>query len=247
MSGHYYQKRRVALPLWKRALDIGCIIFALPAVLPVMAVIALAIRISSRGPILFRQERIGFLGKPFICLKFRTMRAEAETRSHEAYLEKLIQSAVPMDKLDGADGRIFPFGLFLRATGLDELPQLINVFMGQMSLVGPRPCIRYEYERFRPEHRARFNAFPGLTGLWQVSGKNRTTFQEMIDLDIAYSRNISPFNDLRILFLTFPVLFEQTRQAARRRTGRKAQHHCNSLQPVRAETHTNPKPVGSSL
>jgi hypothetical protein len=178
-----------------------------------------------------------------------------------------------MNKLDGADARIFPVGLLLRATGLDELPQLINVILGDMSLVGPRPCVRYEYERFRPEHCARFDAVPGLTGLWQVSGKNNTTFQEMIDLDIAYARHITRCNgameswsdgqtdatqhsttpplhhsgiplsafrfplflDLYILGKTLPVLFEQTRQVARRRTGKRAHTRANNsrgpLQP----------------
>ena len=244
MVDTYYQKRREALPLWKRALDLGCILLALPALLPVMAIIAMAIRISSRGPLLFRQERIGFLGRPFICLKFRTMRAEAETRSHEAHLDKLIKSSVPMNKLDGTDDRIFPVGLFLRATGLDELPQLINVLKGEMSIVGPRPSLRYEYERFSREHCARFNALPGLTGLWQVSGKNNTTFQEMIDLDITYGREISFWGDLRIVVRTFPVLLQQTRQIAHRKNKKNVRAR-GSLPPMHTETRRNPKPVGS--
>ena len=244
MVDTYDQRRKEALPHWKRALDLGCIVLALPALLPVMAIIALAIRISSRGPILFRQERIGFLGRPFTCLKFRTMQAEAETRSHQAHLDRLINSSAPMNKLDGMDNRIFPVGLFLRATGLDELPQLINVLYGEMSLVGPRPSLRYEYERFSPEHCARFNALPGLTGLWQVSGKNNTTFQEMIDLDVAYTRRISFRDDVRILALTFPVLFQQTRQIAHRKNNRN-EHARGSLPPMHTETRRNPKPVGS--
>jgi lipopolysaccharide/colanic/teichoic acid biosynthesis glycosyltransferase len=176
-----------------------------------MLVIAAIIRLCSPGPSLFRQERIGFKGRPFTCFKFRTMDVQAKTDSHEAHWDKLINGAVPMQKLDRqGDARIFPFGHWLRVSGLDELPQLFNVLGGEMSLVGPRPCIRYEYERYKPEHRERFATVPGLTGLWQVSGKNKTTFQEMIDLDIDYARNLSLARDLQILFRTFPVIFEQT-------------------------------------
>ena len=203
--------KRDSLPLWKRALDFICIFIALPAVALLMLVIAAVIRLCSPGPMLFRQERIGLKGRPFTCFKFRTMEVDAKTVSHEAHWDKLINSTVPMQKLDKeGDGRIFPFGRLLRVTGLDELPQLFNVLRGEMSLVGPRPCIRYEYDRYKPEHRARFDTVPGLTGLWQVSGKNKTTFQEMIDLDIEYARNLSLGRDLRILCRTFPVIFEQS-------------------------------------
>lgn len=183
-----------------------------------MLVISGIIRLCSPGPVLFRQERIGLKGRPFTCLKFRTMHVQAETQSHQAHLEKLMNSQAPMKKLDSeGDARIFTFGRILRASGLDELPQLINVMRGEMSLVGPRPCIRYEYERFKPEHRERFNTVPGLTGLWQVSGKNKTTFQEMIDLDIAYTRKLSFRRDVGILCRTLPVVFEQTFELAQRK------------------------------
>ena len=201
------------LPLWKRSLDVVCILFALPAALPLMALIALAIRMCSRGPVLFHQERIGLFGEPFVCLKFRTMKVEAETISHHAHMAKLIRRAVPMTKLDvSGDARVIPIGVCLRATGLDELPQLINVLKGEMSLIGPRPCIRYEYEKLRPQDRLRFNAVPGLTGLWQVSGKNGTSFQGMIDLDIEYTRNLSLASDLKILWRTWSVFINQARE-----------------------------------
>jgi exopolysaccharide production protein ExoY len=212
---------RGALPFWKRALDIACLCLAAPALVPLMASIALAIRLSSRGPVLFRQERIGLRGRPFTCFKFRTMRHAAETRSHEAYLQSLIGSNVPMKKLDGEDERVLRIGVLLRASGLDELPQVFNILRGEMSCVGPRPCIRYEYEKYLPEQRARFNAVPGLTGLWQVSGKNNTTFQQMIDFDIRYARNLSLRQDLSILFRTFPVLFQQTCEALHKKRSRK--------------------------
>lgn len=204
------------LPIWKRGLDFACILVALPAVLPLMALIAVAIRLCSKGPVLFRQERIGLLGQPFTCFKFRTMKVEAETRSHQDHLEKLINSTAPMTKLDGVDPRIIRIGHLLRASGMDELPQLLNVLKGEMSLVGPRPCIRYEYERFRPRDRERFNAVPGLTGLWQVSGKNSTTFQQMIDLDIEYTRTASFWVDVKILLRTFPMIFGQALKVAKR-------------------------------
>jgi len=203
------------LPRWKRALDLFCIAFAVPALLPLTVIIALAIKLCSRGPVLFRQERVGLFGQPFLCFKFRTMKPNAETRSHEVHLAKLMASGVPMTKLDTVrDNRVIPIGWFLRAMGLDELPQLINVLRGEMSLVGPRPCVRYEYEKFSAHDRQRCNAVPGLTGLWQVSGKNHTTFQRMIELDIAYTQNMSLLGDIKILLRTLSVVLEQTSEAA---------------------------------
>lgn len=115
-----------------------------------------------------------------------------------------------MTKLDArSDPRLVPLGALLRATGMDELPQLINVLRGDMSIVGPRPCIPYEYENYKPWQRRRFDAVPGLTGLWQVSGKNRTTFNEMVQLDIEYSKRVSLGLDLRIILKTLPALWEQ--------------------------------------
>jgi lipopolysaccharide/colanic/teichoic acid biosynthesis glycosyltransferase len=198
-------------------LDLFCLACFLPLGLPLCALITVLIKLCSHGPVLFSQERIGFFGQPFQCLKFRTMIANADTRSHEAHFEKLLRSSVPMTKLDALrDSRLIPLGWLLRATGLDELPQLWNVLRGEMTLVGPRPCLRYEFERFSIEERQRFNSVPGLTGLWQVSGKNKTTFQRMIELDIAYGKNMSLLCDIGILFRTGFVVLEQTAQAATR-------------------------------
>lgn len=208
------------LPLWKRALDVVCLLFLAPALVPIMAVVAVAIRLTSPGPVLFRQERIGLRGAPFIIFKFRTMEQCAETKSHQEYLATLIHSDVPMQKLDANDKRVSWIGAMLRASGLDELPQVFNVIRGEMSLVGPRPCIRYEYEQYLPEHRERLNAVPGLTGLWQVSGKNRTTFPEMVALDVRYAKNLSLRGDLGILLRTFPVLIQQVREALDRKRSR---------------------------
>ncbi len=219
---------RNPLPLWKRWLDLFCLLVLAPALLPVMATVALIIRLTSRGPILFRQERVGLNARPFVCYKFRTMRVAAETRSHQAHLEDLMKSGKPMEKLDVIDERITPGGLLLRASGLDELPQIFNIIKGEMSFVGPRPCVPYECQKFKPEHRARFNAVPGLTGLWQVSGKNNTTFQQMIELDIAYGRQLSVWGDVGILVRTFPVLFQQVNQMMRKKRARLKNNHNNN-------------------
>jgi lipopolysaccharide/colanic/teichoic acid biosynthesis glycosyltransferase len=186
------------------------IIMALPLLLPLAMLIGMLIRIVSAGPILFKQERIGYLGERFLCYKFRTMFVNSDVTVHQGHLNQLMNSDVPMMKMDShGDPRIIPFGRLLRASGLDELPQLINVLRGEMSLVGPRPCVSYEYEKYLPWQRERFNTVPGLTGLWQVSGKNRTTFTEMIQLDIKYARSKTIWLDLKIIFMTVPALMIQ--------------------------------------
>jgi lipopolysaccharide/colanic/teichoic acid biosynthesis glycosyltransferase len=173
--------------------------------------------------VFFRQRRVGYKGREFGCYKFRTMHVNAETASHRDHFCQLMESEVPMTKLDARnDPRLIPLGALLRATGLDELPQLINVVRGEMSLVGPRPCIAYEYERYQPWQRRRFDAVPGLTGLWQVSGKNQTTFNEMIRLDIEYSERASLWLDLQIILRTLPALWQQcleSRAQKRRQAG----------------------------
>ena len=205
-------------PLWKRVLDVGCILLALPVLLPLMIALAVLIKCVSRGPILFLQERVGYRGSRFICFKFRTMKMNADTGVHQQHLADLIRSNAPMVKMDAkGDPRLIPFGSLLRATGLDELPQLLNVLGGQMSLVGPRPCVPYEFEQYLPSQKRRFETLPGLTGLWQVSGKNKTTFCEMISLDIHYAENRSPWLDLKIISRTLPVLISQVREARAKR------------------------------
>jgi lipopolysaccharide/colanic/teichoic acid biosynthesis glycosyltransferase len=199
-----------ALPIWKRLLDLFIVALLFPFWLPIMTLSALWVAITSPGPVFYRQPRIGFKGRRFMLIKFRTMKVNAETHVHEAYLEHLIASDRPMIKLDATgDPRLILGGKFLRATGLDELPQIFNVLKGEMSLVGPRPCTVIEFERYAPEQRARANALPGLTGLWQVNGKNRTTFREMIEMDIFYSRNISLSLDLKIILRTPPAILGQ--------------------------------------
>jgi exopolysaccharide production protein ExoY len=203
-----------ALPKWKRLIDLLVVALLFPLWLPVMTLVALWVAITSPGPIFYRQPRIGFKGSRFMLIKFRTMKVNAETHVHEAYLEHLIVSDRPMIKLDATDPRLIPGGRFLRAIALDELPQIFNVLRGEMSLVGPRPCTVTEFERYAPEQRARVNALPGLTGLWQVNGKNKTTFREMIEMDIFYSRNISLSLDLKIILRTVPAIIGQLSDSA---------------------------------
>jgi lipopolysaccharide/colanic/teichoic acid biosynthesis glycosyltransferase len=211
------------VPHWKRVLDVLFVLMSLPLVVPLMLVIASVIRCVSAGPVLFRQERVGYLGKRFMCFKFRTMFVGVDAAVHQGHLCNLMASNTPMTKMDSTgDPRIIPFGLLLRSSGLDELPQLINVLRGEMSLVGPRPCLSYEYEKYLPWQKERFTTVPGLTGLWQVNGKNRTTFVEMIQLDIAYARSKTLWLDLKIILQTVPALIIQMLET--RRTKKTISH-----------------------
>jgi lipopolysaccharide/colanic/teichoic acid biosynthesis glycosyltransferase len=200
--------RRV--PDWKSGLDIICILLSLPVWLPLMILLMLVTRVASPGPIFYRQERVGLGGKHFFIWKFRTMKLSAETQTHESYFQKLMQTDCPMTKLDAyGDPRLAPFGRILRASGLDELPQVFNVLYGEMSLVGPRPCTPNEFADYEPWQRERVNGLPGLTGYWQVNGKNKTTFNEMITLDLFYLKNMSVLLDLKIMLKTCTVIVEQ--------------------------------------
>jgi len=219
------------IPSWKRLLDISLILLSMPLWLPVVLFLTLWIKCVSPGPIFFRQERIGYRGKRFMILKFRTMKVNVETQSHERYLDQLIHANRPMTKLDASgDPRIIAGGRILRAMGLDELPQLFNVFRGEMSLVGPRPCTPHEFGRYKVWQQERVNAPPGLTGYWQVNGKNKTTFTEMINMDIFYTKNMSLWLDLTIMVKTFPAVLAQvieTRIAARVRMRTSAEAGSN--------------------
>jgi lipopolysaccharide/colanic/teichoic acid biosynthesis glycosyltransferase len=208
-----------ALPAWKRALDLTLILIASPGLLLIGVAVAVLIKAGSRGPVFFRQGRVGYKGREFVLFKFRTMAVGAETDTHRLYAQKLMNAETPMTKLDAKkDPRVIPFGGLLRATGLDELPQFLNVLRAEMSIVGPRPCLPYEYELYEPRQRRRFDAVPGLTGLWQVSGKNRTTFNQMIQFDIEYSERRSLGLDLKIILLTLPALWTQCRDMKARKT-----------------------------
>jgi lipopolysaccharide/colanic/teichoic acid biosynthesis glycosyltransferase len=200
-------------PALKRPFDLVVAGLLLAVLSPLLLVIALLVCLTSRGPILFRQERVGEGGRRFRMLKFRSMSADAPTDPHRDYAVAYIQGLAPqlaseqglLYKL-ASDPRVTPVGRILRKLSLDELPQLWNVVRGEMSLVGPRPPLPYEVELYQPAHRARLEATPGMTGLWQVSGRNRTTFEEMVALDLEYIERCSLAFDLRILARTIPVV-----------------------------------------
>jgi lipopolysaccharide/colanic/teichoic acid biosynthesis glycosyltransferase len=195
------------IPRWKRVLDVTCVLASLPVLIPVGIIIALFIKIVSPGPAFFRQQRVGYYGRRFMCLKFRTMKVNADTSVHQAHLKDLVTGNGPTRKLDcSGDSRLVRGGLLLRSLGADELPQLINVLRGEMSLVGPRPCTPFEFELFSARHKRRCQAPPGLTGLWQISGKNKTTFEEMMNLDLGYVERCSLWLDLKVILLTLPAI-----------------------------------------
>ena len=210
------------IPAWKHSLDLILIFLTMPLWLSAMAVVSLWIRIASPGPLLYRQERIGYWGRRFMILKFRTMHVNSETLSHEDYFAKLMQSNCPMTKLDVCgDARLVRGGRILRALGLDELPQLFNVIRSEMSLVGPRPCTPQEFDRYRPEQKLRVNAPPGLTGYWQVNGKNKTSFSQMISMDIYYGQHMSVLMDMGIILKTLPAIGSQVCESVSRKTSAK--------------------------
>ena len=206
LGSHFLQP----IPFWKRAIDVLGSLAAMILLSPLALMVALLIMIVSPGPLFFRQERVGYLGRRFTLWKFRTMHVNADTSVHQKHLRELMASGKEMTKLDNdKDPRIIPFGSILRATGLDELPQLVNVLLGEMSLVGPRPCLSYEASAFLPWQMRRFDAVPGLTGLWQVSGKNRTTFREMMALDVRYAKRPALPLDVMIFLKTVPAIVRQ--------------------------------------
>lgn len=204
-----YGASHCTFPRWKRICDLLLIGATAIIWLPLMVVIMYGIKIVAPGPIFYRQRRIGLRGRPFLIYKFRSMKVNAETQSHEQYLERLIREETPMTKLDASDKRLIPLGHLLRASGLDELPQIFNVLRGEMSLVGPRPCTDLEFSCYQPWQKGRVDAPPGITGYWQVNGKNETTFNEMIAMDIHYARNMSLWLDLWIITKTLPVIVLQ--------------------------------------
>jgi lipopolysaccharide/colanic/teichoic acid biosynthesis glycosyltransferase len=203
VSGELPAARACRVPGWKSSLDLIWILLSLPIWLPLMLLLMLLTRIASPGPVFYRQKRVGLGGRHFFIWKFRTMKLSSETQTHERYLENLMRVDCPMTKLDAyGDPRLAPFGRVLRASGLDELPQIFNVLHGEMSLVGPRPCTPNEFAHYEPWQRQRVNCLPGLTGYWQVNGKNKTTFREMIAMDLFYLKNMSILLDLKIMLKT---------------------------------------------
>lgn len=199
--------RRIA---WELILDYGISALALLLLMPLILTVIVLIKLVSPGPVLFKQSRVGFGGRSFMIYKFRTMHVNANTENHEAHTANLIRSNQPMIKMDTrGDKRIIPFGPLLRALAIDELPQLINVLRGEMSIVGPRPCLSSEFAEYSAKDKKRLGTLPGLTGFWQVSGKNRLTFEQMIDCDIQYILRKSCRLYLCIVLKTPFVLLQQ--------------------------------------
>jgi len=198
-----------AWPAAKRTLDFVLALVGVIAFAPVMLVVAALIKLDTRGPVLFRQRRYGLHQKTFTVLKFRTMATGASEDAHRLYIAELAAAAetgTGLKKLT-SDARVTRVGAFLRKSSLDELPQLFNVLTGRMSLVGPRPAIEYELEHYDFAHYARFDVKPGLTGLWQVSGRSRLGFTEMLALDAEYARSTGLLTDAKILLRTPVEIF----------------------------------------
>ena len=198
--------------LVKRAIDVVGSSVMLVAMAPALVFIAAAIKLTSKGPILFKQERLGRFGKIFNCLKFRTMYTDNDPKVHREFVQRFIAGAKGAENENGAepavykitnDPRVTKIGRLLRSTSLDEFPQFWNVLCGEMSLVGPRPPLRYEFEVYDCWHRRRvLEVKPGVTGLWQVSGRSRTCFDDMVRLDLQYSQGWSLWLDVKILLAT---------------------------------------------
>jgi len=195
-------------PLWKRACDVVAAVGLLVILAPVLVLIGLYIGRVSRGPVLFRQSRMGLMGDDFTIYKFRTLHcSESATAEHRDFVAQLSAQDGVLTKPD-LSKRLIPGGAFLRRTSLDELPQLWNILVGNMSLIGPRPDV-LGWEDYKPHQLRRFEVVPGVTGLWQVSGKNRLTFEQMIAKDLEYVDRRSPLLDLKISLLTVRFLLQR--------------------------------------
>jgi lipopolysaccharide/colanic/teichoic acid biosynthesis glycosyltransferase len=197
----------------RRIIDIIGSIAALIFLFPVFVVIAIVIKSTSKGPVLYCQKRVGQFGHLFDFFKFRSMQVDNDPTIHQAYVAKLIEGSGETKQANGAyklvdDPRVTKVGRFLRKTSLDELPQFFNVLRGDMTLVGPRPPVPYEFAKYRPWHRRRvLEIKPGLTGLWQIKGRSRTTFDEMVRMDIRYAQSRSVMQDIKIILLTPGAMF----------------------------------------
>jgi exopolysaccharide biosynthesis polyprenyl glycosylphosphotransferase len=221
MVGLFEEPLSGAARFFKRAFDLIVSAITLFLTAPFCLLIAIAIKLESRGPIFYRQERVGMDGHIFQMFKFRSMRNDVEVdEAHREYMARQIRKQGeinlgtkerPIYKFINGD-RLTRIGRWLRQTSLDELPQLFNVLRGEMSLVGPRPPIPYEVECYEAWHRKRLDVKPGMTGLWQVSGRYRLSFEQMVQLDIYYIENWSPWLDLKIILKTLPALLMQERE-----------------------------------
>ncbi len=195
----------------KRVFDTIMTVIGMVVLAPVFLVIAILIKLDSKGPVFYRQQRVGECGRPFTMFKFRSMRVDADPNIHKAYVSALIRQNISLNDQSSLkmtdDPRVTKIGRFLRKTSLDELPQLINVLRGEMSIVGPRPPIGYEVELYQNWHKRRLEAIPGITGLWQVKARNQVSFDEMVRLDLEYIERQSLWLDILIILQTpFAVL-----------------------------------------
>ena len=196
------------IPVWKRTIDLIASLFLIVVLSPLLLVIAIIIKLGSRGPVLFKQKRLGYAGKEFVIYKFRTLKPCSDaTQKHRKYVSELMNSNGAAIKPDLHE-RLIPGGGWLRRLSLDELPQLINIIKGEMSLIGPRPDVLI-WEDYEPYQLKRFEVQPGVTGLWQVSGKNRLSFNQMIEKDFEYISKRSIRLDLLITIKTFLMLFRR--------------------------------------
>ncbi|MGB5620345.1 MAG: sugar transferase [Desulfobacterales bacterium] len=197
----------------KRTFDILLAAVAIILLGPVFMVIAIGIKLSSKGPVFYKQTRVGRGGKSFDFYKFRSMHVDSDPSIHQEYVKNFINGKVECaDKNIKVfkitdDPRIFTFGKFIRKTSLDEFPQFFNVLKGDMTLVGPRPCLPYEWECYEDWHKKRLTSLPGCTGIWQALGRSSVSFEEMVVLDLYYISNVSLWLDFKIILKTIPVIF----------------------------------------
>ncbi len=231
-------KGRPGYFLAKRCLDCSLALIAIVALSPLLLLTALLVRLTSRGPAIYRQERVGYGGRRFVMYKFRSMYVENDESLHRAAYEQFLRGERASGKVDGAllaqqpaagkaashaggaapakskrwnsgDPRVTPLGYLLRRSSIDELPQFFNVLRGDMSLVGPRPPIPYEVGLYQPRHLGRLDTLPGITGLWQVHGRSRVTFEQMVQMDLEYIQKQSFWYDLKLLLLTIPAVLNR--------------------------------------
>jgi lipopolysaccharide/colanic/teichoic acid biosynthesis glycosyltransferase len=204
--------------LLKRGIDLAVSGLGLVALLPFLGTLAVLIKLDSPGPAVFAQERIGLDGRPFVFYKFRSMYEGSAHEVHRKYIQALIHGKPKATADPDGGGEVFKLakdmrvtriGRIIRRLSLDELPQLLNVLRGEMSLVGPRPAINYEVDMYKDWYKRRFAVLPGITGLWQISGRSERTFEEMIELDLKYVDNWSLLRDVEIIFRTFLVVIRR--------------------------------------
>ncbi len=198
------------IPWGKRGFDLLLTLVMLPLLVLILPVLYCWIKLMSPGPFIYRQTRIGRGGKPFTMYKVRTMKPLAETTIHEDHVRHLVKTNQPLTKLDHGDSRLIKGGCMIRMSGLDELPQLLNVLRGEMSLVGPRPCMSSEIPLYDEDHLGRFTVQPGLTGLWQVQRSKATTFRDMVAMDMEYAACLSLWTDFKIIMKTPLFLLVQS-------------------------------------